>query len=191
MQKTKFMGLALLAVTALSANASISTVPVNVDVYTGYSAGGDGTPFTGTPQSYQLEWDGNCIAPNGISGTDWHPFGLYAFGAQITGSFSAASAGDYYFSLWSDDGSSLWIDGVKVLDNGGAHSPYQVSINNYPLSAGTHSIQINFFEDFGGESALTACIDDRLVPVPEASTYLAGLGALGMLGMFSWRSRKQ
>jgi len=187
MQKTKLIGMALLAVAAMSASAAT----VSVDVYTGYSASGDGTPFTGTPQSYQLAWDGNYIAPNGITGMDWHPYGLSAFGAQIKGSFSAASDGDYNFFLWSDDGSSMWIDGVKVIDNGGGHSPLQVNLDNYHLSAGTHSIQINFFEDFGGESALTAYIDERLAPVPEASTYLTGLGALGMLGMFSWRSRKQ
>ncbi len=29
-----------------------------------------------------------------------------------------------------------------------------------------------------------------LQPVPEPSTYLAGLSALGMLGVFSWRNRK-
>ncbi len=28
------------------------------------------------------------------------------------------------------------------------------------------------------------------VPVPEPSTYLAGLSALGMLGLFGWRNRK-
>lgn len=26
--------------------------------------------------------------------------------------------------------------------------------------------------------------------VPEPSTYLAGLGALGMLGLFGWRNRR-
>ena len=31
---------------------------------------------------------------------------------------------------------------------------------------------------------------DFLTAVPEPSTYLAGLSALGMLGLFGWRSRK-
>ncbi len=30
----------------------------------------------------------------------------------------------------------------------------------------------------------------QLSLVPEPSTYLAGVGALGMLGMFGWRNRK-
>jgi hypothetical protein len=29
-----------------------------------------------------------------------------------------------------------------------------------------------------------------LTAVPEPSTYLAGLSALGMLGLFGWRNRK-
>lgn len=33
-------------------------------------------------------------------------------------------------------------------------------------------------------------VDRAMTPVPEPSTYLAGLSALGMLGVFGWRNRK-
>ncbi|CAM5285942.1 hypothetical protein FALB51S_00431 [Frigidibacter albus] len=43
------------------------------------------------------------------------------FGVQIFGAVNITTAGTYTFRTTSDDGSVLWIDGVKVVDNDGLH----------------------------------------------------------------------
>ena len=54
-----------------------------------------------------------------------------------------------------------------------------------PLSVGTWTSLGN-----GWDKASDVNVQVFGTPVPEPSTYLAGLSALGMLGLFSWRNRK-
>ena len=44
------------------------------------------------------------------------------FAACFTGCIDIPADGAYTFAPTSDDGSRLWIDGVPVVDHGGAHS---------------------------------------------------------------------
>ncbi len=61
-------------------------------------------------------------------------------------------SGKYSFRLSSDDGSMLYLDGKKVIDNDGVHpnTAKEVSIN---LKQGVHAIRVNWFEK-GGEEVL-------------------------------------
>ncbi|MGB0762276.1 MAG: PA14 domain-containing protein, partial [Rubripirellula sp.] len=61
-------------------------------------------------------------------------------------------SGKYSFRLSSDDGSMLYLDGKKLIDNDGVHpnTAKEASIN---LQAGMHAIRVNWFEK-GGEEVL-------------------------------------
>ncbi|WP_170131953.1 SdrD B-like domain-containing protein [Arenicella xantha] len=67
-----------------------------------------------------------------------------------TGYFTAPSTGTYTFQTRSDDGSTLSIDGVVIVDNDGTHASAAVA-NTVDLNAGLHSIEVRFFER-GGQS---------------------------------------
>jgi len=127
---------------------------LNVDIYSGFVDTGGGAPYTSLVGSF--------ISPDILFATNnsygWHPYGLSSFGADITGSLSVAANDNYLFTLDSDDGSLLFIDGNLVVDNGGEHGP-NVAQNSWSLTAGSHSFEVQFFEDFGGPSGV-----DMLLP---------------------------
>lgn len=54
-------------------------------------------------------------------------------------------SGNYKFRLLSDDGANLYIDGRKVVDNDGTHSPRSVdgSVN---LTAGEHELVLDYYQ---------------------------------------------
>jgi mono/diheme cytochrome c family protein len=65
--------------------------------------------------------------------------------------------GTYRFSLTSDDGSRLLIDGKTVVDNDGVHAT-TTKKGRIRLTRGVHRITVTFFQ-VGGEAALEAFID--------------------------------
>ena len=67
------------------------------------------------------------------------------FAAQLEGSLDVAVAGEYTLHLTSDDGSRLWLDGAKQIENGGIHTSKTESVT-LQLSAGSHPLKIHFFE---------------------------------------------
>ncbi|HQF17236.1 MAG: PA14 domain protein [Methanosaeta sp. PtaB.Bin039] len=67
------------------------------------------------------------------------------FAIRYTGKFYVESAGEYSFRLVSDDGSRLFIDGKKVIDNDGVHSPSSVS-GTVDLTRGEHQIEVDYFQ---------------------------------------------
>jgi hypothetical protein len=120
-----------------------------VNIYSGFEASKGGTPYSGLV--------GTLTASGVTFATDnayaWHPFGLDRFGADITGPLDVLVNGTYTFSLDSDDGALLFIDGSLVVDNGGAHSP-TIGTGSATLTAGSHPFEVQFFEDFGGPSGV-------------------------------------
>jgi hypothetical protein len=149
---------------------------VLVRIYSGHGTVGGGAPYSGLVGS---------LVTSGISfGTDtgfnWHPFGLGDFGADITGTLVVAAAGTYTFTLNSDDGSLLFIDGSLVVDDGGAHPPFANS-GSVALTAGNHTFEVQFYEDFGGESGVDLILPAGVTygtPVvcspPSGSTFAVG-----------------
>ncbi len=183
MKKLTIFVLAAIMVMGLA----ISAQAVNVDIFATHTVDtGGGAPyadFVGSFTSAEITFATD-------TGYNWHPFGLSSFGADLTGCLIAPRDGLYAFGLDSDDGSLLFIDGSLVVDNGGPHPPTIVN-GSAILTAGIHDFEVQFYEDFGGESGvnliLSPCISYCPIPLPP-SAILLGSGLFGM-GLLGWRRR--
>ncbi|MBS3735152.1 MAG: chitobiase/beta-hexosaminidase C-terminal domain-containing protein [Phycisphaerae bacterium] len=72
------------------------------------------------------------------------------FGLVFNGYLAVPTAGEYTFYTTSDDGSALYIDGKKVVDNDGAHG-MQARSGTVTVSEGPHLIRVEFFQGIGGK----------------------------------------
>ena len=70
-------------------------------------------------------------------------------GLIISGYFNVPADGVYTFSLLSDDGSWLKVDGELVSDNDGPHAPQEIT-GQRALAKGLHPIEIRYFDYNGG-----------------------------------------
>lgn len=75
------------------------------------------------------------------------------FAIRYSGRFEIRQAGGYGFRLVSDDGSRLFIDGKKVIDNDGLH-PTSSASGTTVLSRGVHTIEVDYFQGPRYEVAL-------------------------------------
>jgi hypothetical protein len=73
------------------------------------------------------------------------------FAARYSGALNIAEGGTYTFYLTSDDGSALYINGERVIDNDGARATTERAVTLH-LEAGSHDIQILYFELAGEQS---------------------------------------
>ncbi len=73
-------------------------------------------------------------------------FVLQAIGNLIV---PAESAGEFRFAVHSDEGSRLRIDGVDVLVDDNLHPPQQQITDTVSLAAGTHTLELVYFERTG------------------------------------------
>lgn len=71
------------------------------------------------------------------------------FGIRFTGEINIPTAGLWTFAMSSDDGSDLWINGVRVVINDGLHS-MTVRTGTVTLSAGWHTLEARVFDRSGG-----------------------------------------
>ncbi len=62
----------------------------------------------------------------------------------FTGTLQVPKAGDYLFSLYSDDGSQLFLDGKMVVDNNGKHD-YERKGGLVNLSEGDYEFKMTYF----------------------------------------------
>lgn len=152
-----------------------------VEIFSGHGTSGGGAPYTDLVGTFTTS--DVLFATN--TGYNWHPFGLGDFGALITGALVVPADGTYTFTLDSDDGSLLFIDGLLIVDNGGPHGPQSAS-NDAILDPGTHLFEIQFFEDFGGESGLDFLLPDGVTiangEIPEpVSVWLFVAGLMGFV----------
>jgi hypothetical protein len=67
------------------------------------------------------------------------------FGIEYTGKFWVEMPGQYRFSLLSDDGAKLRIDGKLVINNDGVHAAFAASAAA-TLTRGSHSIRVDYFQ---------------------------------------------
>lgn len=67
------------------------------------------------------------------------------FAIDYTGRFWIETPGPYRFFLTSDDGSRLYIDGKKVVDNDGLHPPESVA-GIVTLKGGIHEMRVSYFQ---------------------------------------------
>ena len=98
--------------------------------------------------------------PDGVRGN---------IGLVITGYIVVPQDDIYTFTLLSDDGSTLTIDGAMVIDNDGAHSPRSMDAQK-ALAAGAHPIEVRYFDSNGGILRLTL-LDSHGRPVTPAFTH--------------------
>jgi hypothetical protein len=70
------------------------------------------------------------------------------FSATWTGALLAFREGTYTFATISDDASAVFIDGRRVVDNGGVH-PERLATGSIQLSSGVHAVQILFVQNGG------------------------------------------
>lgn len=100
----------------------------------------------------------NYVTTEGYANWDKGTSAIYSGGPKdnvairMRGDFYVSSAGTYTFYDTSDDGSRVYIDGVELINNDGQHGTTTVSATK-TLSAGTHQIEIKYFE-YTGKAAL-------------------------------------
>jgi hypothetical protein len=72
------------------------------------------------------------------------------FGIHFEGKIKIPKDGSYEFILASDDGSLLFIDGKKIVDNDGLHGKVRKN-GKVNLKAGMHAIRVGYIEAAGME----------------------------------------
>jgi len=82
------------------------------------------------------------------SGVGWPGGATNNWGRRYTGVIAIPATGTWTFSLTSDDGSKLWIDGALVVNHDGLHG-MTTATSNVTLNAGAHSIEARWFERSG------------------------------------------
>jgi 4-amino-4-deoxy-L-arabinose transferase-like glycosyltransferase len=93
------------------------------------------------------------------------------FSALWSGVLHVERPGTHVFSLASDDGGWLYVDGVLVVDNGGAH-PLSGRVGSVSLTAGRHPVTVRYTQ-LGGDLALVTTVtgpDGKETPLGVALT---------------------
>jgi hypothetical protein len=67
------------------------------------------------------------------------------FAIDYTGRFWFSAPGIYRFALASDDGSILYIDGKKIIQNDKVH-PVIEKMSKVTLKSGAHTIRVSYFQ---------------------------------------------
>jgi len=88
------------------------------------------------------------------------------FGVRFEGFLKIETEGDYTFHLGSDDGSLLFLDGRKVVDNDGVH-PHSVASGRVKLSKGLHPLRVDYIQG-GGEWTLALEYEGPGIPRQDA-----------------------
>src|SRR5262249_25930035 len=71
------------------------------------------------------------------------------YALRFEGFFRLEQDATYTFTLYSDDGSRLSVDGKEVVNNDGVHAPASKQ-GNVKLAKGVHKVSVGFFQAGGG-----------------------------------------
>lgn len=93
------------------------------------------------------------------------------FGARWTGKMTITRSGTYRFQLSSDDGSMMWVNNKRVVDNNGLHG-LRARYGNVRMRSGKSSLRVEFFER-GGHAGMFlyymgSDTNNRLILVPKS-----------------------
>jgi hexosaminidase len=94
------------------------------------------------------------------------------YGLVFTGYINVNEDANFEFSLYSDDGSKLYIDDELIIDNDGKHARYERSAG-VDLKKGLHKIKVLYFDD-GPGSTLKVSIkgtDNKKIEIPAVMLY--------------------
>ena len=106
------------------------------------------------------------------------------FAFKFTGAIVAPKDGRYTFSIMSDDGSRLYIDGKQIIDNDGVHGETRKA-NSLDLKAGEHPIVVTYFEGGGGETLRVGWEGPGFARQPIPADALLNIGGLAMVPLRS------
>jgi hexosaminidase len=90
------------------------------------------------------------------------------YGLVFIGYINVNENATFEFSLYSDDGSKLYIDDQLIIDNDGKHARYEKSAG-VALKSGLHKIKVNYFDD-GPGSTLQVSVkgaDGKKIEIPS------------------------
>ena len=90
------------------------------------------------------------------------------YGLVFIGFINVNENANFEFSLYSDDGSKLYIDDQLIIDNDGKHSRYERAAGVL-LKSGLHQIKVAYFDD-GPGSTLRVSIkgtDGKKIEIPS------------------------
>ncbi len=73
------------------------------------------------------------------------------FGVKLTTWVNIPATGKWTFSIISDDGSRLYLDGKELINNDGNHGPAEKSAS-VELSEGPHKLVTTYFDSGGGDA---------------------------------------
>jgi mono/diheme cytochrome c family protein len=71
------------------------------------------------------------------------------YGLRFAGALEVSTRGEYTFWVASDDGTTLEVDGRRVVDNDGVHGTTERS-GKVTLEPGLHTFELRFFQGGGG-----------------------------------------
>ena len=152
-------------------NGALSAVPT--DALTPSSGSGHGltgsfypnTTLSGAPVltrndvAVDFNWYGGSPG-SGIGGTGWS--------AKWTGTVTPPATGTYTFSLNSDDGSRLFVNGQQVIDNWGDHAS-ATATGTVALTAGQAAdIEVDYSQNGGGSNVTLGWRPPGIDPITEA-----------------------
>jgi hypothetical protein len=120
-----------------------------------------------TDQSIDFDW-GNAPPDPALPAT--------YYSVRWQGNFTF-TGGDYKFTLGSDDGSILYIDGQVVQNNWGEHAYWPLTVTR-TLTPGTHTIRFDYYQIAGRAKATLAWT--KLTPLatltsPQNGSTVSGL----------------
>lgn len=99
-------------------------------------------PVAGNWQSHEFGFEESQISPLLQKGNS-------SFGLVFTGYIQIDEPGKYRFYTQSDDGSALYINDKKLVDNDGDHGVKEAA-GDINLTAGKHPIRVEYFNGGGG-----------------------------------------
>ncbi|OAQ39933.1 beta-N-acetylhexosaminidase [Pedobacter psychrophilus] len=94
------------------------------------------------------------------------------YGIVFTGFINVNENANFEFSLYSDDGSRLYIDDELIIDNDGKHARFERSAG-VALQSGLHKIKVLYFDD-GPGSTLQVSVkgtDGKKIEIPSVMLY--------------------
>jgi putative heme-binding domain-containing protein len=77
------------------------------------------------------------------------------FALRFTGAILVPKAGKYTFSIASDDGSRIYLDGKLLINNDGLHGMVEKH-GTANLTAGSHDLIVTYFDNGGGDGLKVA-----------------------------------
>lgn len=93
--------------------------------------------------------------PSGSGQRRWTGGPNNRWAMRFTAKITVPQAGTWTFFTNSDDGSDLWINGIRVVNNDGLHGP-QTRSGTIVLTAGTHDFVARIFDNNGGSSMIAS-----------------------------------